>query len=255
MPDIERRLAATAQSDEDGPPAGDGGGAGLGQIAIPDTLPLLPVRDVVIFPYMIIPLFVGREMSIAAVNEALARDRLILLATQRDVTEEEPSPEQIHRVGSVGAIMRMLKLPDGRVKILVQGLAKARIVDFLQTRPTFLVKVERIPEASAAELSVEGEALMRTVREQLEKIIQLGKAFSNDILLLLENVTEPGRLADLVAANMGLKVELAQQILEAASPVERLRKVHDLLSKEIELLSVQQRIQTQAKEEISKSQR
>ncbi|HEX7125056.1 MAG TPA: endopeptidase La [Thermodesulfobacteriota bacterium] len=221
---------------------------------MPDTLPLLPVRDVVIFPYMIVPLFVGREMSIAAVNEALARDRLILLATQRDVAEEEPTPDEIHRVGSVAAIMRMLKLPDGRVKILVQGLAKARILEFVQTKPTFIVKVEALPEP-ALEPSLEAEALMRSVREQLEKIAQLGKAFSNDILLLLENVSEPGRLADLVAANLGLKVDQAQQILEAESPVERLRKVHDLLSKEIELLSVQQRIQTQAKEEISKSQR
>ncbi len=255
--DRDTRHGASAESGE--APSAKAGGNGEpvdeGQIQIPDSMPLLPVRDVVIFPYMIIPLFVGREMSIAAVNEALARDRLILLATQRDVAEEEPSPDRIFRVGSVGAIMRMLKLPDGRVKILVQGLAKARIVEFLQTKPTFIVKVERLAEAAPGELSVEAEALMRTVREQLEKIIHLGKAFSNDILLLLENVTDPGRLADLVAANMGLRVEQAQQILEAESPVERLRKVHDLLSKEIELLGVQQRIQTQAKEEISKSQR
>ncbi len=254
--DRERLHAASAESDEGAGtvPKHDGEPAEEGQVRIPDSLPLLPVRDVVIFPYMIIPLFVGREMSIAAVNEALARDRLILLATQRDVTEEEPSPERIHRVGSVGAIMRMLKLPDGRVKILVQGLAKARIVEFVQTRPTFIVRVEALPE-TAPEPSVEAEALMRTVREQLERIAQLGKSFSNDILLLLENIAEPGRLADLVAANMGLKVEQAQQILEAESAVDRLRKVHDLLSKEIELLSVQQQIQSQAKEEISKSQR
>jgi ATP-dependent Lon protease len=243
--------------DELNPPESGQGAQSVdeGQVQIPESLPLLPVRDVVIFPYMIIPLFVGREMSIAAVNEALARDRLILLATQRDVAEEEPAPEQIHRVGTVGAIMRMLKLPDGRVKILVQGLAKARILEFLETKPTFLVKVERVADQPQGELTVEVEALMRTVREQLEKIIGLGKAFSNDILLLLENVTDAGRLADLVAANMGLKVEQAQQVIETVAPADRLRRVHDLLTKEIELLSVQQRIQSQAKEEISKSQR
>src|SRR5581483_4799817 len=118
-----------------------GGGDGEGQIQIPEALPLLPVRDVVIFPYMIIPLFVGREMSIAAVNEALSRDRLILLATQKDLAEEEPSPEQIYRVGTAAAIMRMLKLPDGRIKILIQGLAKVRITEFLQTKPTYVVRV------------------------------------------------------------------------------------------------------------------
>src|SRR5690606_7824523 len=146
--DRERLQAGSTGSGEGtgSVPERDGEPGGEGQVRIPETLPPLPVRDVVIFPYMIVPLFVGPEISIAAVNEALARDRLILLATQRDVAEEEPTPDEIHRVGSVAAIMRMLKLPDGRVKILVQGLAKARIVEFVQTKPTFIVKVEVVPE-------------------------------------------------------------------------------------------------------------
>ncbi len=256
LPGPEERTVASAEHPEgaQGPEAPENE-PGEGQLQIPEALPLLPVRDVVIFPYMIIPLFVGREMSIAAVNEALSRDRLLLLATQKDVADEEPSPEQIYRVGTAAVIMRMLKLPDGRVKILVQGLAKARIVEFLRSKPTYLVRIERLVEAAAAEPSVEAEALMRTVREQLEKIVSLGKSVSNDILLLLENVNDPGRLADLVAANLGLKVEEGQKVLETEAPLERLRRVHDFLTKEVELLGVQQRIQSQAKEEISKSQR
>ncbi|HWP34831.1 MAG TPA: endopeptidase La, partial [Thermodesulfobacteriota bacterium] len=251
-----------AEEEPAGGQAAAGGGAesregepAEGETRLPEVLPLLPVRDVVIFPYMIIPLFVGREMSIAAVNEALGRNRLILLATQKDVAEEEPSPEQIYRVGTAAAIMRVLKLPDGRVKILVQGMAKARIVEYVQHKPAYLVRIEPVVEPTVSPLPVEVEALMRTVREQVEKIISLGKTFSNDILLLLENVGEPGRLADILAANLGLKVEEAQKVLEIDSPVDRLRRVYDLLVKEIELLSVQQRIQSQVKEEISRSQK
>ena len=114
------------------------------ELKIPDTLPLLPVRDIVVFPYMILPLFIGREMSIKAVDEALAKDRLILLVAQKDISDEDPKPEGIHKVGTVAMIMRMLKLPDGRVKILVQGLTKAAIDEYVQMSPTYLVKLTKM---------------------------------------------------------------------------------------------------------------
>ncbi len=225
------------------------------EIKIPDEISLLPVRDVVVFPFMILPLFVGREVSIRAIDEALSRDRLILLCTQKKVEDEEPTADEIHAVGTVATIMRMLKLPDGRIKILVQGLAKARITNFIETRPFFKVAIEKIPEEVVKEITVEEEALMRNVKEQLENMVSLGKMILPDILIIAENIDEPGRLADLITSNIGLKVEQAQEILELSNPVHRLHKVSEYLNKEIELLSVQQKIQAEAKGEMDKIQR
>ncbi len=225
------------------------------ELQIPAELPLLPVRDVVIFPYMILPLFVGREKSIAAVDAALARDRMIFLAAQKELAQEEPSPEEIYTVGTVAMIMRMLKLPDGRVKILVQGVAKGRLVEFLAQDPYFTVRVERLGEPRPGELPLETEALMRTVRDQLAQLVNMGKTIPPEVMVVLENLEDPGSLADLVASNIGLKVADAQALMEVLEPVERLKRVKDLLAKELELAAVQNRIQSQAKEEMGKSQR
>ncbi len=225
------------------------------ELKIPEVLPLLPVRDVVVYPYMILPLFVGREISVSAVDWALSKDRLIFLATQKEMGEEEPTPEAIYTVGTVAMIMRMLKLPDGRVKILVQGLAKGRIAKYVATKPFYSVRIERIIEPSLPESSLETEALMRTVKETLSKIISLGKVISPEVLVIVENMQEPGSLADLIASNIGLKVEEAQQLLELIDPIERLKRINELLNKEYELLNMQARIQTAAKEEMGKSQR
>lgn len=225
------------------------------ELNIPDVLPLLPVRDVVVYPYMILPLFVGREISINAVDYALSKDRMIFLATQKEVGEEEPKPESIYEIGTVAMIMRMLKLPDGRVKILVQGLTKARITEYLEEKPFYSVQIERIIEPAAQETTLEVEALIRTVKEELAKIVALGKAVSPEVMVIVDNMQEPGSLADLVASNIGLKVEEAQGLLEIVDPVERLKRVNDYLSKESELLNMQARIQSAAKEEMGKSQR
>ncbi len=225
------------------------------EIKIPEEISLLPVRDVVVFPFMILPLFVGREVSIRAIDEALSRDRLILLSTQKRIEEEDPSADGIHSIGTVATIMRMLKLPDGRIKILVQGLAKAKILKFISNRPFFKVAIEKIPEEISTQVTVEMEALMRNVKEQLEHIVSLGKMILPDILIIAENIDDPGRLADLISSNIGLKVDQAQEVLELNDPVARLQKVGEYLSKEIELLSVQQKIQAEAKGEMDKIQR
>jgi ATP-dependent Lon protease len=216
---------------------------------------MLPVRDLVLFPYMILPLFVGREKSLAAVDTALAGDRLIFLAAQRVLEVEEPSADDIYPVGTVAMIMRMLKLPDGRVKVLVQGVARARISEVLEQAPHFSVRLEAVEEPLAAEAVLETEALMRTVREQLAQIAGLGRSLPGDVMNILDNIEHPGGLADLVASNADLKVAEAQQILETCDPVERLLRVKDILARELELLSVQNRIQSQAKEEMGRSQR
>jgi ATP-dependent Lon protease len=223
---------------------------------IPGELPVLPVRDIVVFPYMILPLFVGRDISIGAVDAALSsEDRKMLLLTQRDVNVELPEPEDLHRVGVVGMVMRTLKLPDGRVKVLVQGITKAKVLEFTKTDEYFSAKIEKIEEVQPPEGTIELEAMIRTVKEQMEKAVSLGKNVLPDIMVVIENLDEPGRLADLVASNIGLKTEQTQEVLEITDPVERLKKVSDILGREIELLLVQQKIQTEARGEIDKTQR
>ncbi|NJD36810.1 MAG: endopeptidase La [Geobacter sp.] len=224
------------------------------ELRVPELLPLLPIRDVVVYPFMIIPLFVGREASIKAVDQALAGDRMIMLATQHEIGEEEPSPDKIYQVGTVAMIMRMLKLPDGRVKILVQGLLKARITEYVEEKPFHTVRIERIIEPVAAD-SLETEALMRTVREQLAKIAELGKQISPEVMVILENISDPGSMADLISSNLGLKLSEAQMLLEIEDPIRRLTKVNELLAREHEMLSVQAQIQHAAREEMGKNQK
>jgi len=225
------------------------------QITIPSELPMLAVRDVVVFPNMVLPLFVGRETSVLAIEAALAQDRLIFLATQKDQSVENPEPEEIYSVGTVSLILRMLKLPDGRLKILVQGKAKAMVQEFLKERPYFQVAMEVLPETTVTEISPEAEALMRNAREMSEKILTLKGIMSPDLLAILESIEDPGHLADLVAANLRLKIEEAQMVLEEMDPIRSLIKVNDFLRKEMEVSAIQAKIQNQAREEMDRTQR
>lgn len=224
-------------------------------IEVPGQLPLLPVRDIVVFPYMVLPLFVGRDMSIKAIEAALAGNRMIFLATQKALDVENPAPKDIHAIGTVGLIMRMLKLPDERIKILVQGIAKAKITKYIQTDPYYSVRIDKLIDTKSTSTALEAEAVMRTVKEQIERIVSLGKVLIPDVMVVIENLEEPGRLADMVASNLGLKVDATQAVLEISDPIQRLRQVSDILGKEIEVLSMQQKIQAQAKGEMDKTQR
>ena len=222
---------------------------------IPDILPLISVRDIVIFTDMLLPLFIGREKSVRAVEEAVEKDGFLFLTAQKDPNIENPNPDQIFTVGTVSKILRMLKLPDGRVKALVQGIEKARIVKYVSKRSTYRVKIERIPDPPVEEINLEMEALMRNVIEHSEKILALRGEMNNDVGVILESVNDPGKLADLVASNLKLKIDESQILLELIDPVERLKKVNELLSREVELSSMQAKIQSDVKDEISKSQR
>lgn len=223
-------------------------------VEIPRKLPLLPIRDIVVFPYMVLPLFVGREMSIKAIEVALEGNRMIFLTSQKDINIENPSPSDLYSVGTVGVIMRMLKLPDGRIKILVQGVSRAKTVKFLQKEPFYQVEIKALAD-TASSVSLETEALMRNVKEQIEKLVSFGKVILPDIMVVIENVDDPGKLADLAVANMGMKVEQAQEILEITDPVQRIKRINESLGKEIELLSMQQKIQADVRGEIDKTQR
>jgi ATP-dependent Lon protease len=224
-------------------------------VEIPQTLPMLPVRDIVVFPYMIIPLFVGREASIRSVEDALAKNRLIFLASQKDISEENPSAETIYKVGTVAKIMRMRKLSDGRVKILIQGEAKAEITSFVKTNGCFEVAVEKLSDVVPTQTAPEIEALIRSAKESIEKMIAYGKALSPDILLVLDDVTDAGRVADLIASNLGIKVAEAQKVLETRNPIERLSLVNQILMAELEVLQAQAKIRGQGRGDDQKNQR
>ncbi len=224
-------------------------------VVIPDTLPLISVRDIVIFTDMLLPLFIGREKSVRAVEEAVEKDGFLFLTAQKDPNIENPNPDQIFTVGTVSKILRMLKLPDGRVKALVQGIEKARIVKYVSKRSIYRVKIERIPDPPVEGINLEMEALMRNVIEHSEKILALRGEMNNDVGVILESVNDPGKLADLVASNLKLKIDESQILLELIDPLERLKKVNELLSREVELSSMQAKIQSDVKDEISKSQR
>ncbi len=229
--------------------------SGNEDMEIPDVLPMMAVRDVVIFNYMIIPLFVGRPNSVEAVNEALGANKLLMLVTQKDATKDNPEAEDLYETGMVCMIMRTLKLPDGRLKVLVQAMSKARIKEFMRKEPSFQVAIEVIEEEDPGPVTVEVEAMMRTVRDQTEKIMSLRGILSADLMMIINNIEDPGRLADLVGSNLRLKIAESQSILEEVNPVNRLKLVSELLAKELEVSTVQAKIQNDAKEEMSKSQR
>jgi len=225
-------------------------------LAIPDILPVLPLKDVVLFPYVIVPLSISRDKSIAAVDAALAEQRILLLVAQRDASVEEPGPADLFPVGTAAAVMRMLKLPDGRIRLLVQGLSRVKIETFVADAPALRAKVSRIPEPEMAQPPAEEtEALVRAVKEALEKTVSLGKQISPEVMVVAAGLDEPARLADLAASNLDLKVDEAQKVLETVGPAERLQIVLEVLRREVRVLTVQQEITGAAKGEIDKSQR
>src|SRR5579885_1405930 len=227
------------------------------QVQIPETLPVLPLRDIVIYPFMIVPLFVSREKSIRAVDEALGENnRMIFLGSQPDPDKEEPAGEDLYTTGTVAVIMRMLKLPDGRIRILVQGLSRARVESVEDTGEFLRAKLAQMAETEAdPDRSLEVEALARNVRASMERATNLGKNISPEVMAIVASLDDAGRLAELAASNLELKVEDAQSVLDIADTTTRLHRVNDLLNKEIEVLTVQQEINTQARADIDRSQR
>ena len=244
MSDFEEFSVAMADSDAVEP-----------MMQIPSDLPALPLRDIVIYPFMIVPLFVSRDKSIKAVEEALKDNRMIVLVSQKDLNKEDPARDDLFDTGTVAIIMRMLKLPDGRIRILIQGLSRCTIESIDSTGDHVRASIKPISEPLAPDNSLEVEALVRNVRGLMERAASLGKNISPEVLAIIANLDDAGRLADLCASNLDLRVEDAQSVLDIIDPVPRLRKINDLLNKEIEVLTVQQEINTQARADIDRSQR
>src|SRR5437879_1166138 len=209
------------------------------QVTIPDVLPVLPLPDIVVFPYMIVPLFVNRDRSAKAVDQALSENRMVLLVSQKNPSVDDPKGEDLHNFGTVSVIMRMLKLPDGRVRILVQGFSRAKVEYFDESKSYITAKVEPKTEPQVVPDSPELEAVIRNVKSSLEKMVSLGKNISADLVAIAANLDDPGRLSDLVASNLDLKIDRAQEVIELLEPVARLRRVHKLMAKEIGVLEIQ----------------
>ena len=225
-------------------------------IEFKEVLPLLPIRDLVVYPFMIHPLVVSRESSIQAVEEAMNNtDRLIFLSSQKDIHAEMPKPDEIFNLGTVATIIRKRNRPGGGIKILIQGLAKARIAGFEQSKPWFQVKLQKIEAVEVKESQEVVEALLRSVKENLEKVINKSKVLSSDILMILEDIHNPSRFADLVSSNLNLKVQQAQEVLEILNPIERLNRLNDILLSEIKILEYQEQIKSTTTSEISKTQK
>lgn len=216
-------------------------------------LPLLPLRDVVVFPHMVIPLFVGREKSILALEEATNGDKQVMLVAQKEATEDMPDTDQVYDYGCVATILQMLKLPDGNVKVLVEGVQRAKVEDFVQTDPMFISEVSLVDNQSGQE--DQEDALARAALNSFDKYVKLNKKIPSEILTTLSGIENPSRLADSIAAHMSLKIEDKQEILQMESVVERLEHLMSKMESEMELLEVEKRIRGRVKGQMEKNQR
>jgi ATP-dependent Lon protease len=222
---------------------------------IPSTLPVLVLRDIVVFPYMIVPLYVGRAKSKRAVDRSLNSDRMILLLTQKDANVEDPNQEQLYMSGTVALIVRMLKLPDGRMRVLVQGISRVKVKAMHDDGKIIQADVQVIEDKEPRRMTIKDKALIKNVREKFEQTGRLGKQIPNEIFVIVENIEEPGKLADIIASNLDLKISDSEKILEEERSMKRLAKVYDFLTYELEMLNIQNQINLKAQGEMDKNQR
>jgi ATP-dependent Lon protease len=217
------------------------------------VVPLLPLRDIIVFPHMVVPLFVGREKSIAALEEAMGSDKDILLAAQKKAKTNEPAPDDIFEMGTLGTILQLLRLPDGTVKVLVEGKKRARIRRYASQEKFFLVEAEEVEETN--ERNVEIEALVRSVHATFEAYVKLNKRIPPEMLMSVATIDDPARLADTIVAHLSLKLNDKQAILEEQSAAKRLEKLYELMQGEIEILQVEKKIRTRVKKQMEKTQK
>ncbi|MBA3518119.1 MAG: LON peptidase substrate-binding domain-containing protein, partial [Rhizobiales bacterium] len=217
------------------------------------VFPVLPLRDIVVFPHMIVPLFVGREKSINALEEVMQADKQILLATQKDAGDDDPAPEAIFEVGTLATVLQLLKLPDGTVKVLVEGRDRAQIVRYTGRQTYFEAEARLLPEIRGEEVEV--EALSRSVVSEFENYVKLNKKVSPEVLSAVSNIEDYSKLADTIASHLAVRIPEKQEILALTSVVERLEKVLGMMESEISVLQVEKRIRSRVKRQMEKTQR
>jgi len=215
--------------------------------------PLLPLRDIIVFPHMVVPLFVGRQKSIRALEEAMNKQKFVLLAAQRDAKTNDPGENDIYRVGTLGTVVQLLRLPDGTVKVLVEGKKRARVVRYLEQTDFFLVEAEEIEEVCPK--TTEIEALTRSINSTFENYVKLNKKIPPEMIMSVASIDDPARLADTIVAHLGIKLEDKQALLEIENPAERLERVLGYMRSEIEILEVEKRIRTRVKKQMEKTQK
>ena len=215
--------------------------------------PVLPLRDIVVFPHMIVPLFVGREKSVRALEDVMRDDKQILLVTQKNASQDDPSAADIFTVGTIGTVLQLLKLPDGTVKVLVEGGQRARIVRFSDNETFFQAYAEIVPEASGDQSEL--EALARTAVSQFEQYIKLNKKIPPEVLVSINQIDDPAKLADTIASHLALKIPEKQELLETETVSERLEKIFAFMEGEIGVLQVENRILNRVKRHMEKTQR
>ncbi|MPY72427.1 MAG: endopeptidase La, partial [Alphaproteobacteria bacterium] len=215
--------------------------------------PVLPLRDIVVFPHMIVPLFVGREKSVRALEDVMKDDKQILLVAQKNASDDEPTAADIHSVGTVGTVLQLLKLPDGTVKVLVEGSHRARILDFTENDRFFEATARNMEDVG--EDPKEFEALARSVIAQFEQYIKLNKKIPPEVLVSLNQIEDPSKLADTVASHLALKISEKQELLELPTVGERLERAYGFMESEIGVLQVEKRIRNRVKRQMEKTQR
>jgi ATP-dependent Lon protease len=225
----------------------------LGQLIPTKTVPLVPLRDIVVFPYMIVPLFVGREKSVAALEEAMNKEKDIFLASQRKAKTDEPQEDDIYHFGTLATILQLLRLPDGTVKVMVEGKKRAQLKRFIPNQQFFLVEIEEIEEVKT--VTVEMEALIRSVTSIFESFAKLSAKIPPEMMVSVSGIDDPARLADTIVTHLNLRLEDKQDILETIDPTERLEKILSLMQGEIEILQVEKKIRTRVKRQMEKTQK
>jgi len=216
-------------------------------------LPLLPLRGILVFPYMVIHLDVGREKSVLAIEEAMIQDRIIFLATQREAQTDDPGVDDIYQIGTVAEVKQLLKLPGGTIRVLVEGISRARIRRFLANEPFFQVEVDQYSEVF--EKNSEIEALMRSLVYQFEQYVKLSKRIPPETVVSVVNLEEPGRLADIIASHLALRIDDKQNVLEAVNIVQRLEKLCALVAKELEIVELERKINIRVRKQMEKTQK
>ncbi|MFN4196445.1 MAG: endopeptidase La [Caldimicrobium sp.] len=224
-------------------------------VDVPEILPMMAIRDMVLFPSMVVPLFVGRHRSLKAIEEAQARDQLIVLVTQKKSRIENPEEKDLYKIGTIALILKTINLSENRKKVIVQVLSRVEIKEFLKSDPYFVVKIEPCKEREPEVITPEIEALMRSVKENVEKLLNLKNILTPELSHAIQSIEEPGRLSDFVVTYLKLKVPTAQDLLETLYTEERLKKVSKILLQEIDIITLQNKIQSEAQEEMGKSHR
>jgi len=217
------------------------------------SYPVLPLRDIVVFPHMIVPLFVGRDKSVRALEDVMKDDKQILLVTQKNAADDDPSPDEIYTVGTIGTVLQLLKLPDGTVKVLVEGVQRARITEFKDNENFFEAYAEVMTDADSDE--PEKEALARAVVSQFEQYIKLNKKIPPEVLVSVNQIEDPAKLTDTIASHLALKIAEKQELLESETVIDRLERVYGFMEGEIGVLQVEKRIRNRVKRQMEKTQR